>query len=100
MWPHVAGIVLAEPLPGLTKWLAGESSGDNVAGAGGRVEVSHVAMAGHVGESGGEHALAVGVVLDELDGFPSEQQAAEQSAAGSGEEGEFAQITAPLPPTP
>jgi hypothetical protein len=61
------------------------------------VEVSHVAVDRHVGESSGKHALAVGVVLDELHGFPSEDEAAKQAAACSGEEGEFSHVT-PAPP--
>lgn len=41
---------------------------------------------GHVTAPGAEHALAVGLVLNSGNCSPSEDEAAEQSAAGSGEE--------------
>ena len=90
--PHVAVVESAEPLACLTMRRAGEPPGNDVARSVGGMEVTHVAVAGHVGESGGKHSLAVGVVLDELHGFPSKDEAAEQSTSGSGEEGEFAHV--------
>ena len=91
--PEVSGVQAAEAFPGLTVRLARKASGDDVARAGDGVEVPHVAVERHVGESGGEDALAVGIMLDKLHWFPSEDEAAEQSATGSGEEGEFAHVT-------
>jgi len=87
--PEVSGVQSAEAVAGLGVRLAGEATGDDIARSGDGAEVPHVQVAGYVGEAGGEHSLAIGVVLDELHGLPSEDKAAEQAAAGSGEEGKF-----------
>jgi hypothetical protein len=50
VWPHVAGVVLAEALPGLTEWLTGESAGDDVARSGDGVEGADVAVDGERSE--------------------------------------------------
>ena len=50
------------------------------------MKISHVTVAGHIGEAGSKNALAVGVVLDELHGLPSEEHGAEQASAGSRKE--------------
>lgn len=48
---------------------------------------------GHVTAPCAEHALAVGLVFNSGNCSPSEDEAAEQAAAGSSEEGELTHLT-------